>query len=72
MYTLTRNGNFKEMLVVETPSFVVSLLTAELFYKFHSFTFECLAFLCTWFAISYLISGLKLQAQKRKLGTRIQ
>lgn len=31
---------------------VVSLVLAEAFYKFHSFSLECLAFLATW-AILY-------------------
>lgn len=30
------------------PAGAGALVTAELFYKFHSFTAECLAFLATW------------------------
>jgi hypothetical protein len=37
---------------------VLALLVAEVFYKFHSFTLECLAFLATWFLFSYLLSVL--------------
>ena len=29
-------------------SFVPALVVAEVFYKFHSFTLECAAFLATW------------------------
>jgi hypothetical protein len=32
------------------------MLAAEFFYKFHSFTLECGAFLVTWFAASYVLS----------------
>jgi hypothetical protein len=32
-----------------SPTGVFSLFIAELFYKFHSFTLECLAFLATWY-----------------------
>ena len=28
-----------------------SILIAELFYKFHSFTLECVAFLATWYVL---------------------
>jgi len=31
--------------------FLVAFLIAELFYKFHSFTLECAAFLATWFVL---------------------
>ncbi|HEY3058859.1 MAG TPA: hypothetical protein VGL99_07805 [Chloroflexota bacterium] len=30
------------------PPLIVSFAVAEFFYKFHSFTFECGAFLVTW------------------------
>ena len=38
--------------------FVIALLIAEFFYKFHSFLLECLAFLATWFVLSFLQSLL--------------
>ena len=31
--------------------FLVAFVIAELFYKFHSFTLECAAFLATWFVL---------------------
>jgi hypothetical protein len=34
----------------------VSLVIAEVFYKFHSFTLECLAFLATWLAMSSVLA----------------
>lgn len=52
MYTLVRNLWSREAALVEAPAFVGALVIAELFYKFHSFTLECLAFLATWMAIS--------------------
>ena len=33
----------------------LSIGIAELFYKFHSFTLECLAFLATWYLVDLLI-----------------
>ena len=56
MYTLLRNVQIKQALAVETPTLISSLVIAELFYKFHSFTLECLAFLATWFVISAVLS----------------
>jgi hypothetical protein len=44
------------MLTTQAPAFLVSFVIAELFYKFHSFTLECLAFLATWFVIDAVVS----------------
>ena len=36
--------------------FVPALAVSELFYKFHSFSLECVAFLGTWLAIGWIAS----------------
>lgn len=36
--------------VIDATTLGVSLVIAEFFYKFHSFTLEALAFLATWYA----------------------
>jgi len=59
MYTLLQNVGLRKGLLAEAPSLGLSILLAELFYKFHSFTFECIAFLATWFTISYLCTLLR-------------
>jgi hypothetical protein len=51
MFGMLRVLTVKELLLVEAPSLFVSLVVAELFYKFHSFTLECGAFLITWCAV---------------------
>lgn len=51
MYHLIRSAYVPELLVQQAPPFAVSLLIAESFYRFHSFTFECLAFLATWYVL---------------------
>ena len=56
MYSLYRQLGLKRSLTAEAPSLALSLLIAELFYKFHSFTLECVAFLATWLALSYVFS----------------
>jgi hypothetical protein len=43
-------------IVFETiPLFGISILIAESFFKFHSFTLELLAFLATWFILDLLL-----------------
>ena len=54
MYTLMRQVGTREGLLIEAPSLIVAMVMAELFYKFHSFTLECAAFLGTWMVVSYL------------------
>jgi hypothetical protein len=47
---LRTHAAYKQRLV----SFAPALLVSELFYKFHSFTLECLAFLATWLLFDVL------------------
>jgi hypothetical protein len=56
MYTLLSHAGLRKSLLAEAAPCAGSLALAELLYKFHSFTLECLAFLATWFALSYLVS----------------
>ncbi len=65
MYTLIKNPELRNGLVAEAPSLAVSAVTAEIIYKFHSFTAECVAFLATWFAVSYLLTVARSLLAKR-------
>ena len=56
MYTLIRNWRLREGFLAEAPAFVVSLIIAEAFFKFHSFTLECACFLATWTALSAMLA----------------
>lgn len=56
MYGFIRNLNRNQGLFVEGPAFIVSLVIAELCYKFHSFTLECVGFMATWLVISAIAS----------------
>ena len=38
--------------------FLPSFLIAEFFYKFHSFSLECAAFLVTWFVLDSVIDAV--------------
>jgi len=54
MYTLVRSMPLKQLLIEQLPALIVSIVIAELFYKFRSFTLETIAFLVTWFVVDAL------------------
>lgn len=58
MYKFIRSVSNRELFLKQLPTLTVSLVMAELFYKFHSFTLECLAFLATWYLLDLLISSV--------------
>jgi hypothetical protein len=51
MFQLIRSLTLQQLLVRQVPALLASFAIAELFYKFHSFTLECGAFLLTWFVL---------------------
>ncbi len=59
MYTLTRVIPVKRLLTEQLPALGAALIIAELFYKFHSFTLECVAFLATWYVFDVIISMVR-------------
>ena len=61
MHTLIRHVGFRETLATEAAPLLASMLVAELFFKFHSFTLECGAFLATWYALSRIAAACKLR-----------
>jgi hypothetical protein len=48
------NSLGRRALIDELPAGLVALIAAEAFYKFHSFTLECGAFLATWYVLGNL------------------
>ena len=54
MYALLRHREGPAVTAREASTFAVALVLAEAFYKFHSFSLECVAFLATWAALSGL------------------
>ncbi len=64
MFTLLKSSKLIDLAVIQAPAFLISILIAELFYKFHSFLLECLAFLVTWFVLDWVAQ------QTRSLWTR--
>ena len=61
MHTLIQDTAPWRLVVVKAPSFVLSLVIAELFFKFQSFTLECLAFLITWGVLSRLAGWIRAE-----------
>ena len=58
MFELVRSVPLRHLFARQAPALVASLVIAELFYKFGSFTLECLGFLATWFVLDAMLSGL--------------
>lgn len=59
MFTLIRRIAAYDLAVQQAPTIGASLVIAELFYKFHSFTLEALGFLATWFVLDAAASVLR-------------
>ncbi len=55
MYELIHNLSVSELFKRQVPVFLCAFMIAELFYKFHSFTLECIAFLVTWYVLDALV-----------------
>ena len=56
MYSLIKELGLQLTLRREAMPFLAAFLVAEFFYKFHSFTLECVAFLATWYVLSLVQS----------------
>ena len=66
MFTFLRNVNVRDAIRAEAPAFVGSLLVAEFFYKFGSFTLECLCFLATWLTLGTVTSFVSRRFDARR------
>jgi hypothetical protein len=55
MYLLTKSRGLR-LAAQEIPPALCALFIAETFYRFHSFTLECLAFLATWYGCSWVLN----------------
>ncbi len=58
MYTLIHLLSIRQLCLEQLPALGISLFIAEAFYKFHSFTLECLAFLGTWYLLDLVSNRL--------------
>ncbi|RWO44186.1 hypothetical protein [Mesorhizobium sp.] len=58
MFSLTQAIGVSGMAKRELAPFIIAFVIAEMFYKLGSFALECLAFLVTWYLLSYVFDGL--------------
>jgi hypothetical protein len=56
VFSLIKLIHWRGLVAVEGVSLVTAFVIAELFYKFHSFALETLAFLATWLVIAVVLS----------------
>ncbi len=55
MYHLIHSFTVGQLFKRQLPVFALAFIIAELFYKFHSFTLECAAFLATWYVLDVIV-----------------
>jgi hypothetical protein len=70
MYSLIRSLPLRRLLIEQLPILLLSMFVAELFYKFHSFTLETIAFLATWFVLDWLAQTLLRLLRKPALDAK--
>lgn len=59
MYTFLRSLTPRQRWLEQAPVLASGFVTAEAFYKFHSFALECAAFLATWFVLDAMVSVVR-------------
>jgi hypothetical protein len=59
MYLIVHSLTPRELVTAQIPALAIALVTAEVFFKFHSFALECLAFLATWYLLDAGLSRLR-------------
>lgn len=59
MYTFFKKLSTSSIFIEQLPLFALSFGVSELFYKFGSFSLECLAFLATWYLADFLVQTVK-------------
>ncbi len=69
MYTLIKSIPFLRLIAEQVPALGISFLLAEIFYKFQSFTLECLAFLVTWYIADFVIQSVRKWSKEKRAMT---
>jgi hypothetical protein len=65
VYTLVRDWPVREMLKQQAPSLGVAFAIASVFYRFHSFALECVAFLATWYVLDAALAAVRRLPRRR-------
>jgi hypothetical protein len=66
MLELIRHLGWQKLAIEQLLPMGLALVIAELFFKFHSFTLECVAFIATWFALEYAWAELRLRLREAR------
>ncbi len=69
MYSLIKSMTLRNLLAEQLPVLLLSMIIAEIFYKFHSFTLETIAFLATWFVLDWIVQTVLRQVRKPQQST---
>lgn len=59
MFQLLTQNTSGELIKFQLPVLLAALIVAEMFYKFGSFSLECVAFLATWFVFGGVASAVR-------------
>lgn len=68
MYQLIRSVSAGQLFARQVPALCASIALSEVFFKFHSFTLECVAFLATWFILDAAVQGVTALTRGRRAG----
>jgi len=60
MYHLIKQLSLQEAMTEVIPSLALSFVIAEVFYKFGSFTMECICFLFTFVILLFIVDKIKI------------
>jgi len=66
MFSLVKDLGVRVAVKQEAVPFLIAFVIAELFFKFKSFTLECLAFLAVWFVLSFLQSLILPRSKEQR------
>lgn len=70
MYSFFKALPTRRLLSEQLPALCGSLMIAEIFYKFHSFMMEALAFLATWYVLDGTIQLFRRALSRKTLSFR--
>ena len=59
MFTTFNTMSIRAWFVDEAPQLVAAMAIAELAFRFHSFSLECMAFLVTWWTLGALRNSIR-------------
>ena len=63
------NGVWRTLKQESGPA-LLALVIAEVFFKFHSFTLECVAFFATWYVLSWIAERISIAVIGLRAGQR--